>query len=98
MSNTAPEEMVYTLLKAVTSVAVYKGPVSEASDAGIFCLATGGRAPESFFNQDAQQLKFKGVQVRVRSDKFQFKAGRDLTRLVWDTLKNANPQDGSSSG
>jgi len=87
----APEEMVFDILNPALSARVYKGPVADSPDEGVFCLATGGQAPNSFFGQDPQQHKFKSAQIRVRSEKFKFKEGRDLTQSVWGLLKNAQP-------
>ena len=95
MANSRPESIVYDIITTThAGLSVFEGPVQDGSgvtDEAVFCLATGGLAPQSFFGQDPQQLKSKSVQVRIRSSKNQYNFGRQIAQDVWDTLKNAQP-------
>lgn len=96
---TAPDQDAVTALAAgigslTENTNLFLGHVSDGDgvpDEAVFCLATGGPAPQDYGGQTALRTSFSAIQVRVRSAPFDFNGGQVTARAVRDALHRQPP-------
>jgi hypothetical protein len=74
----------------VTDTNLFAGPIRPSPLAGVWCLATGGLAPEPFLGVD-KDFRQKTVQVRVRSNPGDFAGGETLAVACFERLHKHIP-------
>ncbi len=99
-----PDSAVQTRLNSqvaalTTGTNLFTGPERKADPdnamphKAVFCLRTGGRAPQEYIGQTVSTFRYSWVQVVIRGDVDDWSTGQTLTDDCWDALQGAGPSE-----
>jgi hypothetical protein len=94
--DTAVRDALTGTNSLVSGTNLFAGPIRDLPgtipDKAVFCLATGGPAPEAFVSAaTGNEERYHAVQVRVRGNPRDFASAVTLARGVRDTLHRTVP-------